>query len=141
VLVNPYNLRPPIQTSMAIVAVAGPFSNLVLALLAAIPVRLGLLPLLDIGRIPDISPSAGEVLILFININLGLMLFNMIPIAPLDGFKIAVGVLPRELAEPLSRLEPYGPILLLLLLVAGSGLLSLLIGPAQRGLYQLITGL
>ena len=141
VLVNPYNLRPPIQISMAIVAAAGPFSNLILALLAAIPIRLGLLPLLDVGRIPNITPSVGDVLVLFILVNLGLMLFNLIPIAPLDGFKIAVGLLPRGLAEPLSRLESIGPIILLLLLVAGGPVLGLIIGPAQQGLFQLMTGL
>ncbi|HKZ69784.1 MAG TPA: site-2 protease family protein [Anaerolineales bacterium] len=144
VLTNPYNLRPPLRTSMAIVAAAGPFSNLILALLGAIPYRLGVGQFLNIGEIPGIVPSVAGFLHLFISVNIGLMLFNLIPIAPLDGSKIAVGVLPREWAEPLARLEPYGPIILLFLLMSGRfgfDIFGRLIGPAQGGLFSLITGL
>jgi Zn-dependent protease len=144
VLTNPYNLRPPIRTSMAIVAVAGPFSNFILALLGAIPYRLGLAQFLNVGAIPGVTPSVADFMYLFISVNLGLMLFNLIPIAPLDGSKIAVGVLPREWAEPLARLEPYGPMILLLLLMSGRfgfDIFGRLIGPAQGGLFSLITGL
>ena len=144
VLTNPYNLRPPIRTSLAIVAAAGPFSNLVMALIAAIPARLGLIQFLDIGGIRNITPSLAEFIILFILVNIGLMLFNLIPIAPLDGSKIAVGVLPREWADAISRLEPYGPMILLLLLVSGRfgfDIFGLIMRPAQSGLFSLITGL
>jgi Zn-dependent protease len=144
VLTNPYNLRPPMRTSMAIVAAAGPFSNLVMALLAAIPIRLGLLPFLELGGVPNVTPSVAEFISLFILVNIGLMLFNLIPIAPLDGFKIALGVLPHDLADSLARLEPYGPLILMLLLVSGRfgfDVFGFIMRPAQTGLFSLITGL
>lgn len=144
VMVNPYRLRPPIRTSMAIVAAAGPFSNLILALLAAIPIRLGLFPDWDIPAISGLTPSLSEFVGTFILLNLGLVFFNLIPITPLDGSKIAYGVLPQEWADALSRLDPYGPMILLVLLVSGRflpfNILGLLIGPAQQGLYNLIVG-
>lgn len=144
VLTNPYNLRSPLRTSMAIVAAAGPFSNLIMALLAAIPVRLGLLPLLEFGGIQNVIPSLADFITLFILVNLGLMLFNLIPISPLDGFKIAVGVLPHDWANGLARLEQYGPLILMLLLVSGRlgfDLFGFVMYPAQSGLFRLITGL
>jgi Zn-dependent protease len=144
VMTNPYNLRPPMRTSMAIVAAAGPFSNLILALIAAIPVRFGLLPLLDVGEIPGVTPSFANFLITFILVNIGLMLFNLIPVPPLDGYKIALGVLPYEMANSLSRIEQYGPLILMLLLISGRfgfDIFGFIMRPAQNGLFTLITGL
>lgn len=144
VMTNPYNLRSPVRTSMAIVAAAGPFSNLVLALLAAVPVRLGLLPLLDFGAISGVLPSLANFLILFILVNIGLLLFNLIPVSPLDGFKIALGVLPDDWANSIARLEQYGPMILMLLLVSGRfglDIFGFVMRPAQSGLFNLITGL
>ena len=143
VMTNPYNLRSPIRTSMAIVAAAGPFSNLVLALIAAIPVRMGLLPLLDFGGIRGVLPSLADFLTLFILVNIGLMLFNLIPISPLDGFKIALGVLPDDWANSIARLEQYGPMILMLLLVSGRfglDIFGFIMNPARGGLFKLITG-
>ena len=144
VMVNPFRLRPPIRASMALVAAAGPFSNLILALLAAIPIRLGLFQVWDIPAINGITPSLSEFIATFILLNLGLLFFNLIPITPLDGSKIAYGVLPEAWADALSRLDPYGPMILLVLLISGRflpfNILGLLIGPAQLGLYNLIVG-
>jgi Zn-dependent protease len=133
----------PARIGMAIVAAAGPFSNLVLALIAAIPVRLGLLPLLNIGEIRGVLPSLADFLTLFILVNIGLMLFNLIPISPLDGFKIALGVLPDDWANSIARLEQYGPMILMLLLVSGRfglDIFGFIMNPARGGLFKLITG-
>lgn len=146
VQVNPFNLsfRGSRDLGMVLVAVAGPFSNLVLALLAAIPIRLGVFEFFDLPGIPGFTPALSEFFITFILINIGLILFNMLPIAPLDGSKIAVGLLPRPWAEVIARLEPYGPMILLLLMVSGQfgfDIFGLIMAPAQRGLFNLITGL
>ncbi len=139
VLTNPYNYRMSIRSGMAIVAVAGPLSNLLLAMIAAIPFRLHWLS--PIVYATDFLPSFNGFLWTFIALNIGLMLFNMIPIAPLDGFKVALGVLPDEWANKLASLEQYGPLLLMVLLIGGRGILGLLFGPLQRTLFGLITGL
>ena len=143
VLTNPYNYRVPVRTGMAIVAFAGPLSNFLMAMLAAIPFRLGLGGALNFGGVGQIIPSFSDFLSIFIQVNIGLMLFNLIPISPLDGFKVALGVLPDQWANTLAGLEQAGPILLLLLVVSGRfgfNLLGFLIGPAQNGLLKLLVG-
>src|SRR3989338_11369745 len=83
---NPYNLRPG-RFSEAIVAGAGPLSNIVIALLGGLVIRLGFFP-----------TGMADILFLIIFINIILFLFNLIPIPPLDGSKILSSVLPRGLA-------------------------------------------
>jgi Zn-dependent protease len=145
VAVNPYNLRAPSRQNFALVAAAGPFSNLVLALLAAIPLRLGLFRVFDIPAISGITPSLSELVTGFVAINLGLMLFNLIPLVPLDGSKILSGFVPLEWADVLARVEPYGPMILMLILASGFflpfNILGVIIGPTEATLYHLITGL
>jgi len=92
---NPYNLRPG-RFSEAIVAGAGPLSNLAIALTGGLIIRLGLLP----GGMTDIV-----FLIVFINVIL--FLFNLIPIPPLDGSKIASAILPRALSRGYDNLRTY----------------------------------
>ncbi len=126
--VNPYNTKNP-KTSMALIAGAGPASNLVVAGLASIPIKLGLVPFFQ----PFIAPldarfwaqiwtqSPENLLGLFLGtvvlLNVILAVFNFFPIAPLDGFRVLVGILPDELSRPLARLEPWGPGILLLLIM------------------------
>ena len=109
--VDPRFLRGDPRLGMALVAAAGPASNVVAAILFAMLVRLGLADAL----IPDIwifgRNLAGLVdftLGMLVRFNLILAIFNLLPIAPLDGFKVALGLLPRDLAIPFSRTEPYG---------------------------------
>jgi Zn-dependent protease len=136
VQINPYNLRSGPQIGMAIVAAAGPFSNFVMAALAAIPFRLNLVP--DIGG-GGVLPSAESFLIEFIYINLILMLFNLLPITPLDGSKILRGFAPREWDGMLHTLEQWGPFILLALVFLGGRVMGLVIGqPAQAILFALI---
>jgi Zn-dependent protease len=133
--VNPYNLRYG-KLGWVMVAAAGPLSNLLLAMLAAIPFRLDLINEFDVAR--GLLPSLGYLLDVFIDINLVLMVFNLLPIAPLDGFRIAVGLLPDSISYSLQRLEPYGPLILLLLFVAGRSILGALIGGPIDTLRDLI---
>ena len=138
--VNPYRLRNGVRSGMAVVSFAGPFANLVMAGLLAIPIRLGLLSWQSLTSwvyFPWQSWTAerlGATLFGFtISYCIILAAFNLLPIAPLDGFSVAVGVLPRPLADLLARTERYGPALLLILVFfgyfTGYSLLGLLLNP------------
>jgi Zn-dependent protease len=139
VQINPYNLRMNPHVGMAVVAAAGPISNFLMALIAAIPFRLGLLSPFAASAGP-ILPSPAGFLLDFIEINLLLMLFNLIPIAPLDGSKILAGFAPREWDGLLATLEQWGPFLLLALVFLGQGLLGLILGPPITFLLRAIVG-
>lgn len=139
--VNPYVLRRHSRAALMLVALAGPLSNLLLAALAAIPFQLGLLqPMFPSGVIPNLS----MLLTQFIFINLVLLLFNLIPIAPLDGDKILDYFLPSEWSYRLDTIRPYGPMILLLLIFVGPylgfDLIGILMGPPLRGLFTLLVG-
>ena len=111
------------KRGMALVASAGAVSNLVTAALLGTLIRVGLLPWQSPGRlyVDDFGIGLiGSALIGYIILlNIILAIFNLIPIAPLDGFKIAVGVLPTRQANALARMERYGPIVLLVVVFLG----------------------
>ncbi|MBM3946531.1 MAG: site-2 protease family protein, partial [SAR202 cluster bacterium] len=111
--------RSPLR-KLALVALAGPGANLVIALLASLPFRADLVewPRSFNIRLALLFGDRAEVLIsLFLAFvvfyNLILAAFNLIPLAPLDGSKVLTGILPRNLAESVQRLEPWGPGILL----------------------------
>ncbi len=140
--VNPYALRQRTPAGMMLVSVAGPLSNLVLALLAAVPFRAGLVSPYAGGQ--SGLPALSQFLLEFIFINLILLLFNLIPVFPLDGEKVAEYFLPPSGQAVLEQIRPYGPMILLALIFLGSlGSLDLfgrLIGtPALRILNLLVT--
>ena len=127
--VSPYRLRGNMRASWALVSAAGPFSNLVLAMLAAIPFRMRWLSLYT-GESSVISVQS--ILLQFILINLSLMLFNLIPIPPLDGSRILAWLLPQSWANVLYQLERYGGIglMLVLFLLSRLGFFSRIMFPA-----------
>jgi Zn-dependent protease len=95
------------RRDMVLVAAAGPAINIGLAIVSA--VALNLLPFVG----PTFGEWLGRNLINSININLLLAIFNMMPLPPLDGGRVAVGILPRPLAIQLARLERYGLFILI----------------------------
>lgn len=118
--VNPYRLRNGVKRGNLMVAAAGPLSNFFFAAVAALPLKLGLIDsVASFGSIGDASGVEvfGLFLVFTIYINVLLGVFNLIPIAPLDGFKVAVGILPGQLSQELDKLSKWGPGILMTLFV------------------------
>ena len=108
--VNFRGLRNP-RIDMVLVALAGPATNIALALVAAVAFH-------GVGLLPDGAAQwTFDNLKNALLINVVLAIFNMMPIPPLDGGRVAVGLLPRALAVPLARLEPFGMLILIGLLI------------------------
>jgi Zn-dependent protease len=103
--VSQHRLRGDMRAAMALVGLAGPFSNLIMAMVAAIPIRFGLLD----GN----SAFVQNIFQYLVLINLSLMLFNLIPVPPLDGSRILAWLLPRRFTYQLERLERYGGLVLM----------------------------
>jgi Zn-dependent protease len=143
--VNPYALSRHSPSAMMWVSLAGPASNLLMAIIAAIPFQLGLVSVSAASpRAGGILPNLDMLLYEFIFINLILMLFNLIPIAPLDGEKIAYYLLPPTGQQFLDNIRPYGPMILLAVLFIvpylGFNILGEVLGPPLQALLGLLVG-
>jgi Zn-dependent protease len=120
-------LRRPRRDSM-IVAAAGPVSNLLLAIAAAVALRMTPVSPVSLGE-PNVSVPIASLLSQTMQINVLLAVFNMLPIPPLDGGNIVGGLLP-QVARPLDALRPYGFLVLYALMLTGA--LGYLVSPPYR---------
>jgi Zn-dependent protease len=140
--VNPYAVNRKSKYGMTLVSLAGPVSNLLLAGLAAIPFRLNLVQYT--GMNSTLFPSMGEFLIEFILINITLLLFNLLPIAPLDGENILSSLLPPGPAQFMDRIRPYGSMILLGLVMLGQfgsiNVLGAILNPPMTVIFRLLLG-
>ena len=131
VMVNPMNMRGNPRTSMAIVAIAGPLSNFVMAGIAAIFFRTGLVDI-NLLMAGAGTLSLTNLLFQFLYINLALAFFNLLPVPPLDGSKILYAILPAEMVYRLRPLEQYGFMILFLVVFLVPQVLDVLVwGPVQ----------
>jgi Zn-dependent protease len=139
--INPYALRQNSKFAIIWVSIAGPISNLLLAAIAAIPLRLGLVQVIaPTGYLPTL----GEFIYVFFYINLILAVFNLIPFPPLDGEKILSALLPESAAAVYEKIRPYGPFVLMILIFFGPTINLDLIGwimtPILNGLQHVMLG-
>ncbi|MBX9587070.1 MAG: site-2 protease family protein [Gammaproteobacteria bacterium] len=137
--VNQFNLNNP-RRDMAIVAVAGPLSNLLMAIMWAAGLKAGIYlaqTQSPIGQWLVYSSQAG------IMINIWLMVLNLIPIPPLDGSRVIASLLTPKAAQLYGRIEPFG-IIILIILVYTNVLTAVIAGPAEYvfssilGLFRII---
>lgn len=129
--IDPYNFREP-KKDTAITALAGPVTNLLIALVLAIIYKLAFFVIVN-----DIVYAAlRDIVVTAVTWNVALALFNLFPLPPLDGFKVLAGILPDEMAAEMYRFERYGFMIILMVLLFFPGLIFGFIYP----LMQTITG-
>lgn len=119
--IDPYNFRDP-QKDIALTAAAGPVTNLLIALLFALLLRI--LPL--------------DLFYYAVQINVFLAVFNLLPIPPLDGFKVVGGLLPKEHAAVWYSFERFGLMLIILVLFLFSPVINGVIFPVTRTILRLL---
>lgn len=141
--VNPYALERRSPAAFMWVSLAGPMSNLIMAVIAAIPFQLGLISVSEIyGSRGGFLPTIPFLLFEFVSINLILMLFNLIPLYPLDGEKVAQYFFPPAWADILDKIRPYSSLILILVFFGlpylGLDIVGWIMGPAMGVLYDLL---
>lgn len=139
---NPYALRkaPNMRAGIFVVASAGPLMNVLLAVVAALPFRLGLVSVRDIGQ----SQPVAVILYTLLSINLVLAVFNLIPVPPLDGSRILAMLLPAQYDNVMATLTQYGPFILLFMILpvfGGQSVVTLVVTPIVTTLTRLLLGI
>lgn len=133
--VNPVRLGPNWRQKFMAIAAAGPASNLVLAVIAALILRLLPINIADAGG-TELVWRVAEALALVIQLNVLLALFNMVPVPPLDGGNVLAGLLTGSMARTFDQLRPYGFLILYGLML--TGVLWTIIDPPASFLMSLL---
>lgn len=126
---NPYMVRYA-EKGAALIALAGPVSNFILAILVAAVVRL----------VPSLGLAGGSLLILMIQINIALGLFNLIPIPPLDGSRVVYAFVPDAVREAMERFERMGPIAILVIFLVLFPVISPYLGGVTNAITRALLG-
>ena len=149
---NPFGLKVNPKTATLLVSLAGPLSNFVAAGLLGVPLKLGWVPYFSPFWNPTYlkfyvtsgSDYVGLFLTAAVYFNIILGVFNLLPVHPLDGFKVVLGLLPDELAQEWAKTAQYGigilMMLLLLPLVFGINPLNGIMGPTVSSFVHFFTG-
>jgi Zn-dependent protease len=153
--VNPNATANP-KASLGLTAAAGPLSNFLVAAIAGLPIKLDMYPWISpfntaaFSHLANLGFTGEQYVGLFLSsialFSVILGVFNLIPIAPLDGFKVAIGILPRDLAYEFAKLEQYGPLILIGLIAlpfftgGKFGILFEVMQPVIKLLLQLFAG-
>lgn len=143
--VNPSMLRGNRRQSHALVAIAGPIANLIMASIFAILFRLWIANDIDLPLPPLVIKFITLLFYWGVTLNIFLAVFNMLPIPPLDGFTILQGVLPAELAYQIEPMRRYGMLILLGVLyflpqITGINIFGSVISPITNMLESLLFG-
>jgi Zn-dependent protease len=135
--VNPARFRRDVNmtTGMMLTAVAGPLSNLLLAIVSAVAYGL---TLRWAPQALDNNPGLSRFVIIVMVMNVSLAIFNMLPVPPLDGSRVVEGVLPYRMRGTWERVVQYSPFLLLGVVFFGRGLISAPMAWVQGWLYELM---
>lgn len=132
---DPFNLKNP-RRDAAIISLAGPASNIIVAIVLAIGLKL-----FTIFNISFLTTIGSLFIVPMITLNIVLAVFNLLPIHPLDGFKIVGGLLPEEKAREWSQLQRYGIIFLIMLIFplgSNGSMLDMIIRPVTSFLINLL---
>lgn len=132
--VNPMNFKNP-RRDMALCAAAGPATNLVLAFVSVLILRFGLIPMQGMIS-PAMTDGIARILFSSAMINMWLAAFNLIPIPPFDGSRVVAGIGSRSFANTMDKLEPYGMIIVALLIF--TGLYRYIVVPLFQLFYSII---
>jgi len=136
--IDPRNLKNP-RKDMMWVAMAGPGINLIIGVISAVIYR-GIIkmPVSDNKYLLMVIDPIGLMVYYSVVINVGLAIFNIIPLPPLDGGRILVGILPQKQAIKYSQIEPYGFIILLVLIASSA--IDITIVPIIRMVIYILLG-
>ncbi len=126
---TPYLVRGG-KKGAALIALAGPVSNLILAALVAIVIRLA----------PGLAMAGSGLLISMMTVNIALALFNLLPIPPLDGSRVLYAFVPAGMQDAMERFERTGPIVILVIFLVGYPFIAPYLGTATRAITRFLLG-
>lgn len=127
---TPYMVRGG-KKGAALIALAGPASNLVLAAIIALVIRL----------VPSLALAGSGLLISMMTVNIALALFNLLPIPPLDGSRILYAFVPASMQDAMERFERTGPIIILVLFLVGYPFIAPYLGTATQAITRFLLGM